>query len=395
METDLDSKPLCSVCKLKEFKYTCPRCNIQYCSTSCYKAPGHFACSESFYQEWFVQEMKERKVSFSEQERVLSMLQRVEEETPIDEYMDQASTLEERLQALNLSSLKEKDTEKLWDILTPDERERFKAAVQKGEIYDSSGCSLTQPWKPWWTTAKSLIEDINKLKDISSALCPKIIKVPELMSLLPKGKNLSPLVAFNLVNTLYPYVLFQRLYNGCGTSDFVKDFSCCCIKASLFLDQNQTFLNAEEALNSAIRFSADTCQNEHISVKEAALTETIKDVGQILTGPAEDKMSDYICSALSDLHFACSTHKRSLKKNSNTNQGDGYTSAKQLFSIIKKLEFLISWSSHQNACLPLLAMEVFEIYKQKKAELKAFLEISQSVVRKPNTPKPPLIQEIN
>lgn len=38
-------------------KYSCPRCNILYCSVNCYKSEAHLQCSETFYKDCVVQEM--------------------------------------------------------------------------------------------------------------------------------------------------------------------------------------------------------------------------------------------------------------------------------------------------------------------------------------------------
>lgn len=50
---------LCMLCKSKPPCYTCPRCNLQYCGLECYKSPDHSACSEEFYKQSVLQELKE------------------------------------------------------------------------------------------------------------------------------------------------------------------------------------------------------------------------------------------------------------------------------------------------------------------------------------------------
>ena len=41
---------VCRVCTRNEAKYTCPRCNIPYCSVGCYASHGE-QCTEAFYRE--------------------------------------------------------------------------------------------------------------------------------------------------------------------------------------------------------------------------------------------------------------------------------------------------------------------------------------------------------
>jgi len=40
-------------------KYTCPRCQLPYCSVKCYQDSEHQNCSEKFYEEEVVAELKD------------------------------------------------------------------------------------------------------------------------------------------------------------------------------------------------------------------------------------------------------------------------------------------------------------------------------------------------
>lgn len=393
-------KPLCSICKKDEFKYTCPRCNIQYCCLECYKSTAHSSCSESFYRDCFVREMKERKVSPAEQDRILAMLQKVEDENPVNDFLEETCSvpLEERLDGLNIDSLNEKDSDKIWDVLTLEEREEFMAAVEHGKICETSGKLLNEAWEPWWCKPKTLVKDISDDTN-SRPNIPQSISVPKLSTLLPKGKDPSPLVAFNLVNTLYPYVLFQRIFNGCGASEFAESFCDCCECSSLYLHCNKTFSDCEEAIVSAKAVSVDVCSKEDIQVNEETLTEAIKDVGQILTGPNENETQKYVCASLSELHHVFSSCRSALKKDKNSKPGNEETSAKrkQLFAVMKKIEFLVSWSWEQSFGFPLLAIEVLEIYKKKMGELNVHLELSKTAPSqnsKVEKSKKPMIEEL-
>ncbi|XP_042289537.1 zinc finger HIT domain-containing protein 2 [Thunnus maccoyii] len=50
---------LCMLCESKHSCYTCPRCNLHYCGLACYQSPAHSACSEEFYKESVLQELKD------------------------------------------------------------------------------------------------------------------------------------------------------------------------------------------------------------------------------------------------------------------------------------------------------------------------------------------------
>jgi hypothetical protein len=50
----------CEVCESNKFKYSCPRCDIKYCSVDCYKNHNEKNCSESFYKELVQQELQQK-----------------------------------------------------------------------------------------------------------------------------------------------------------------------------------------------------------------------------------------------------------------------------------------------------------------------------------------------
>ncbi|KAJ0067021.1 hypothetical protein NL108_006268 [Boleophthalmus pectinirostris] len=54
-----ERRAVCLLCHCKPSLYTCPRCNVPYCSLTCYKSPEHSVCSEDFYKESVLQELKE------------------------------------------------------------------------------------------------------------------------------------------------------------------------------------------------------------------------------------------------------------------------------------------------------------------------------------------------
>ncbi|XP_034408727.1 zinc finger HIT domain-containing protein 2 [Cyclopterus lumpus] len=57
---------VCMLCKCKPSCYTCPRCNLQYCGLACYQSPDHSVCSEEFYKESVLQELKDMGKTESE-----------------------------------------------------------------------------------------------------------------------------------------------------------------------------------------------------------------------------------------------------------------------------------------------------------------------------------------
>mgnify|MGYP004589847615 CR=1 FL=1 len=60
--------------------YTCPRCEIRYCSSICYKSEAHSECSESFYKQCVIDEIKSHGKDTEGRKKMLEILKRVHEE---------------------------------------------------------------------------------------------------------------------------------------------------------------------------------------------------------------------------------------------------------------------------------------------------------------------------
>lgn len=73
----------CMMCKAEPSCYTCPRCNLHYCSLACYQSPDHSVCSETFYKESVLKELKDMGTAESEgrkkmQDMLLSLRQKAD-----------------------------------------------------------------------------------------------------------------------------------------------------------------------------------------------------------------------------------------------------------------------------------------------------------------------------
>ena len=60
---------MCMLCKCKPSCYTCPRCNLRYCGLACYQSPDHSVCSEAFYKESVLKELKDMGKTEGEQRK--------------------------------------------------------------------------------------------------------------------------------------------------------------------------------------------------------------------------------------------------------------------------------------------------------------------------------------
>lgn len=204
----------CGLCLSKPSCYTCPRCNILYCGLACYRSQNHSSCSEEFYKESVLQELKSQGATDEEGKRkmheillrirqsaeseggmenlirnlgedgnsvteqdthALELLSRLaeiqsggdEKSHEVQEILaklgdiedgsdEEEADLAEKLAGLDIDSLSE---EELWSLLSSQEKEKFERLVKEGGIG-----GLVVLWSPWWERhekdTKALIEEL-------------------------------------------------------------------------------------------------------------------------------------------------------------------------------------------------------------------------------------------
>ncbi|XP_026129370.1 zinc finger HIT domain-containing protein 2 [Carassius auratus] len=209
----------CGLCLSKPSCYTCPRCNVPYCCLACYRSQSHSSCSEEFYKESVLQELKSQGVSDEEgkskmQEILLRLRQSAESEggmenllrnlgedetsvtekdahalellsrlaeiqssgdetsheaqeilaalRDIEDGTDEEETdLAEKLAGLDIDSLSE---EELWSLLSTQEKKKFERLVKEGGIG-----GVVVLWSPWWERhekdTKALIKELQSEND--------------------------------------------------------------------------------------------------------------------------------------------------------------------------------------------------------------------------------------
>jgi len=206
----------CQLCKLQKASYTCPRCNIKFCSTACYKSENHQQCSEEFYKECVIKELQQQQSVSGDQKNVLEMLKRLEEPESDTEYDDLDSDddqsenddLPERLAGVDINNADE-----VWKRLTNDEKQEFKSLVYNGKLEE-----IVKPVEPWWklTLDKKLVTDVAadqlKIKEFLKK-CPK---VPRNIADFDKMSNKLPAkcIIYGVANVIGAYCFVYRYYNG-------------------------------------------------------------------------------------------------------------------------------------------------------------------------------------
>ncbi|KAI9145561.1 hypothetical protein BKA69DRAFT_443824 [Paraphysoderma sedebokerense] len=215
------------ICKKQISKYTCPRCNLKYCCLSCYKSDVHRNCTESFYQNVVMDEIKGLKASDEQVKGMKDILQRLEanaiqQELEFDEDEDQ-SDMAARFADLDLESA---DPEEILNRLTPEEREEFEKQLLSAKSENPDLAELVPIWVPWWKQSTDLVRPlISEVDDsnpddevtaiqseVSSSRPDVIADIPNLMSISPSPPNEN--LVFNLIDILFAYSAVCRYFNG-------------------------------------------------------------------------------------------------------------------------------------------------------------------------------------
>ncbi|XP_061546340.1 zinc finger HIT domain-containing protein 2 [Phycodurus eques] len=253
-KADGKNSKVCMLCNCKPASYTCPRCNLHYCGVACYRSPYHSLCSEEFFKESVLEELKnmgetdqDRKKKM--QEILLGLRQKAQmtngglesvfREAGIDqdanikavellsrlaelqesgadsgaEIEDILKTLEEiggleadeepsgsvaqHLSGLDLDKLSE---EELWALLDSREKEKFTGLLRGGALG-----GLIRVWRPWWEEHKeagrALVEvleqevqnpdkKVKKIQDKNKNVCSVVSGVPAISAKIPKLSSL-------------------------------------------------------------------------------------------------------------------------------------------------------------------------------------------------------------
>ncbi|CAB4398142.1 unnamed protein product [Rhizophagus irregularis] len=229
----------CGICKKQVSKYTCPRCDIKYCSLDCYKNEIHSHCTESFYKNNVIEEIKSQRVDDDQKQKMLNMLNKFEKENDEMAREEMESNdkdlvdndISERFRDIDLASA---DFDTVWSKLTPAEKEEFEQKYVNGKSDLSELSDELLLWKPWWeiTTEYNnrkkevlsskiieLNEDENVLEyesdDSGGDLADRPLIITDIKNLEDLIKTTpNPAISLNLLNILYAYAYTCRTFNG-------------------------------------------------------------------------------------------------------------------------------------------------------------------------------------
>ncbi|KAF5336161.1 hypothetical protein D9611_006356 [Ephemerocybe angulata] len=209
---DPNDSAICKLCHRQFAKYTCPTCNVPYCSLTCFRSEAHSQCSETFYKKEIETGIQsEPTKSAQERMQMLDLLKRFEEESAEDAEALEAdadeSDLAQRFAAVDLESV---SPDALWSMLTPEEQKKFMIAMRdpSSEIAQQllSSQELRENLRePWWTRTR--VPDDPNIPRSDTQEEPTMMTIPE--SMLKPVPN-RPLLVYNLASICLGYTFVIR-----------------------------------------------------------------------------------------------------------------------------------------------------------------------------------------
>ncbi|KIJ59233.1 hypothetical protein HYDPIDRAFT_101098 [Hydnomerulius pinastri MD-312] len=258
-------KVLCGICRRQFSRYTCPTCNVAYCSLTCFRSEAHSQCSETFYRKEIETGIKtESSKTAEERVKMLELLKRMEERNAeedeamlmgSDEEDEEGDGLARRLAGMDISSA---SADELLRLLTKEERDKFFMALKDPsselaqQLLASTELDRTRQ-APWWEVP-SVDKDSSGPVEVRYGHKPELMDVPK--SLVKPNPN-GPTLLYNICAVLLAYAYTTRHLSMSPLSSTENDPS----------DQNE----ARRIIAQAVPFIADRKSKVlHVSIGDAA-----------------------------------------------------------------------------------------------------------------------------
>ncbi|KAG1764803.1 hypothetical protein EDD22DRAFT_881974 [Suillus occidentalis] len=211
-----EGKVLCGICRRQFFRYTCPGCNVSYCSLTCFRSEAHSQCSETFYRKE-IQTSIDTKSSktHEEREKMLELLKRLEEQTQDednssllrdqDESDSDTNDLASRFADVDIYSA---SSDELLRLMTKEEIDRFFNALrhptsQLAQQLLSSEELQSVRQEPWWEASL----EGSSSESIRYGPKPALMEVP--LNLVNRQPS-SPSLIYNVCAVLVAYAYATR-----------------------------------------------------------------------------------------------------------------------------------------------------------------------------------------
>jgi hypothetical protein len=191
---------ICGICAKNKSAYTCPKCNIKYCTTECYKDTSrHLKCSEEFYRD-----------------QVLKQLKSIKLDEDVDGINKMARILkrEAKLQA----------NEESYDSIDSDDDASDNEKEDEDEMIKAYKDKINE-WKPWWHSP--LIQQVNT--NDSSSLSTPTNTTKRSSKIFQNGINIDvsktndEIIFADILQDVYLYCILTYIYQLEEESDDDND----------------------------------------------------------------------------------------------------------------------------------------------------------------------------
>jgi len=203
----------CGICGKRVSRYTCPSCNILYCTLDCFRSELHSQCSERFYRKEI--EVGIKSTPEGDRDKMLEFLRRIEADNSANDdglslQSDEEHEVDDithRFSDIDVSSASADD---LLRLLTAKERDAFFAALKDPssglvrKLLDSAELDKTRQL-PWWEASTD--RDESSVSRIPFGVTPEIMVIPtNLVNQISRGVSL----LYNICAVILAYAHVTR-----------------------------------------------------------------------------------------------------------------------------------------------------------------------------------------
>ncbi|PVU95487.1 hypothetical protein BB561_001799 [Smittium simulii] len=152
----------CEICASTVSKYTCPKCEIEYCSLECYKNEKHIQCSEGFYKTQIEENTLQPKPDNKQVAEITRMIKEHYENLLEDNDID--DEIYSKISEINENSF---DLDSIWNALDQTEKKEFEqlffSSTLSSKAIEIINYAATN-FNPWWNKPCPIIEQIDSHK---------------------------------------------------------------------------------------------------------------------------------------------------------------------------------------------------------------------------------------
>ncbi|WVQ93073.1 hypothetical protein IAU59_000137 [Kwoniella sp. CBS 9459] len=243
----------CGICRKRDSRYTCPRCNVLYCSLECFRDESHAQCSEPFYKSTVMSSIaSDPSAGLSDKKDMLDMLRRFEEAQAggagiggaegesegggVDDLMEQLRRLEEeegadeelaeKLKDVDLDNI---DSNALFHLLPQTHRDAFlqalrnpdsettkallEDAVSRDQDQDQDQDQAGPDVLPWWEAQEAVLaeedeeddENTGRIATLETAPLPELIP-DEVVEAINPPSGVGKKLVYNAIAICIAYV---------------------------------------------------------------------------------------------------------------------------------------------------------------------------------------------